>query len=104
VDAAVPGAGAAAPPPELLEPPEELDPPGDAAPLVEAPPDADAPPLLAAAVAALSIPPCPLQEPRPPCGEVVPSLQVTGVLVSAALTPGNASRAVHTNTPQAQET
>ena len=33
-----------------------------------------------AAVADLSMPPWPLQEPRPPCAEVVPSLQVTGPL------------------------
>jgi hypothetical protein len=38
--------------------------------LVDAPAEAD-----------LLMPPCPLQAPRPPCGEVVPSLQVTGPLV-----------------------
>ena len=78
-------------PPEL---PDVLEP-------LVLPPDA---PLFAAAVAALSIPPCPLQAPRPPWGEVEPSLQVTGVLVSATLGPGNASSAAHTNTAQAQET
>jgi hypothetical protein len=52
--------------------------------------------LDAAAVAALSIPPWPLQAPRPPFGDVLPSLQVTGVLpVSArALDPVS----VRTNT------
>ena len=34
----------------------------------------------AALLADLLMPPCPLQAPRPPCGEVVPSLQVTGPL------------------------
>lgn len=34
----------------------------------------------AAALADLLIPPCPLHAPRPPCGEVVPSLHVTGPL------------------------
>jgi hypothetical protein len=33
-----------------------------------------------AAVADLLMPPWPLQAPRPPCGEVVPSLHVTGPL------------------------
>jgi hypothetical protein len=35
----------------------------------------------------LSMPPWPLQAPRPPCGEVVPSLHLTGVLV-AGVVPG----------------
>ena len=63
-----------------------------------------APPAPAAAVAALSIPPCPLQAPRPPCGELVPSLQVTGLLVSAkAFVPGTASSAAAANVPQTKE-
>jgi hypothetical protein len=37
--------------------------------------------LPAPAEADLSTPPCPLQAPRPPCGELVPSLQVTGPLL-----------------------
>jgi hypothetical protein len=61
------------------------------------------PPPAAAAVAALSIPPCPLQDPRPPCGEVVPSLQVTGLLVSAnAFAPGRISNAADAR-PHIQE-
>lgn len=45
------------------------------------------------AAADLLMPPCPLQAPRPPCGDVVPSLQVTGplVLLCAAAGPGAAS-------------
>src|SRR6185312_727923 len=42
-------------------------------------------PAAALAVAALSMPPWPLQAPRPPWGEVVPSLQVTGAAASAAV-------------------
>jgi hypothetical protein len=57
--------------------------------------------VLLPAEADLSIPPWPLQAPRPPCGDVVPSLQVTGllagVLVScASATPGAASAAANT--------
>jgi hypothetical protein len=50
----------------------------------------------------LLMPPCPLQAPRPPCGEVVPSLQVTGVLdVSCAKeTTGAASSAAASIAPQ----
>ena len=86
-------------PDEPVDPDEplELDPPAPAAVLLVAPP-------AAAAVAALSIPPCPLQAPRPPCGELVPSLQVTGLLVSAkAFAPGTASSAAAANVPQTQE-
>src|SRR5579862_1671902 len=39
---------------------------------------------VAPAGADLLIPPWPLQAPRPPCGEVVPSLQATGPLEAAA--------------------
>src|SRR5579863_9565109 len=39
---------------------------------------------VAPAGADLLIPPWPLQAPRPPCGELVPSLQVTGPLEAAA--------------------
>src|SRR5262249_43835601 len=41
----------------------------------------DSPPLaeVAPAEADLLMPPCPLQAPRPPCGEVVPSLHTTGL-------------------------
>ena len=86
---------------ELVDPvePLELVPPEL---LVAAPPLAVPP--AAAAVAALSIPPCPLQEPRPPCGDVVPSLQVTWVLVSAkAFTPGNPSSAATANVPKTKD-
>jgi hypothetical protein len=85
--------------PDLLELPEPL--------LVAAPPLELFP--AAAAVAALSIPPCPLHDPRPPCGEVVPSLQVTGVapceglLVSAnTLPPGSISNTADAR-PQIKE-
>lgn len=104
VDADEPGVGAAAPPAaELLAFPVELL---DPLLVVLAPFELEAPvPWFAALVAALSIPPCPLHAPRPPWGEVVPSLQVTGVLASAApLTPGIASNAAQINTPQAWET
>jgi hypothetical protein len=40
--------------------------------------------VVAAPEADLLMPPCPLQAPRPPCGEVLPSLQVTGPAVSCA--------------------
>jgi hypothetical protein len=98
-------AGAAVEPPaDLLMPPWPLQaprPPLDEVPSVQV----TVPPLLlvlagaaagagagagagAAAVAApeadLLMPPCPLQAPRPPCGEVLPSLQVTGLPVSCA--------------------
>jgi hypothetical protein len=56
----------------------------------------------AAAEADLFTPPCPLQAPRPPCGEVVPSLQVTGPLLEvlcAAAMPGAASTAVANTAP-----
>jgi hypothetical protein len=77
-------------PPDELVDPDEL-------------PELDAP-APAAAVAALSIPPWPLQAPRPPCGELVPSLQVTGVLVSAkAFVAGAASSAAAANVPQTKE-
>jgi hypothetical protein len=67
------------------------------APAAAAPPEA-------AFVAALSMPPWPLQAPRPPCGELVPSLQVTGVVVSAAaLTPGSANSAAAANAPYTSE-
>jgi hypothetical protein len=106
VDAGEPGAGVAAPPAaELLAFPVELLEP---LPAVLEPFELEAPvpvPWLAALVAALSIPPCRLHAPRPPWGEVVPSLQVTGVLASAALLiPGIASNAAQINTPQAWET
>jgi hypothetical protein len=39
---------------------------------------------LVEAEADLLMPPCPLQAPRPPCGDVVPSLQTTGVEVLCA--------------------
>jgi hypothetical protein len=62
-------------------------------------------PLAAAAVAFLSIPPWPLQAPRPPCGDVVPSLQVTGLLAvllllsCARLNPGAVSHAAVSSAP-----
>jgi hypothetical protein len=90
-----------APPLELLELPPVADPPRFA-PLVAAAPPAV--PLAAAAVAALSIPPCPLQAPRPPWGDVVPSLQVTGLAVSAnVLLPGSMSNAADVRTPRINE-
>jgi len=46
--------------------------------------DAALPVEAAPAEADLLMPPCPLQAPRPPCGEVVPSLQTTGVEVLCA--------------------
>ena len=58
VDVLAPGAGAAAPPAAEPEEPEVLL---DGLELVAAPE-----PLLAAAVAALSMPPWPLHAPRPP--------------------------------------
>jgi hypothetical protein len=50
--------------------------------------------------AALFTPPCPLQAPRPPCGEVVPSLHVTGPLDASCAdkNPGAASSAAVSNT------
>ena len=102
VEVVEPGAGAV----ELDAPVEVLEPPVPAPPLGElllaaAPPLA---PLAAAAVAALSIPPCPLQAPRPPWGEVVPSLHVTGLPVSAsALVPGSMSNAAVARTPKTNE-
>jgi len=76
---------------------------GAAAPVDElaVEPRVEAPPLLeaAAAVAFLSIPPCPLHAPRPPWGEVVPSLQVTGLVASAELTTGSANSAALANAP-----
>jgi hypothetical protein len=50
----------------------------------------------------LLMPPCPLQAPRPPCGDVVPSIQVTGALeVSCAqLITGAASSAAVSIAPQ----
>jgi hypothetical protein len=103
VEAGEPGAGAAAPPAAELLPPvvDPLEVPPEA-PLEVAPPEVV--PWLAPLVAALSIPPCPLHAPRPPWGEVVPSLQVTGVLVSAPLTAGMASSAAQINSPQTWET
>jgi hypothetical protein len=55
-----------------------------------------------AAEADLFTPPCPLQAPRPPCGEVVPSLQVTGALVEvlcAPAMPGAVSAALANTAP-----
>jgi hypothetical protein len=93
------GAAGAAEPVEVLE----LAPPAPLELLLAAPPPLAVPPA-AAAVAALSIPPCPLQAPRPPCGDVEPSLQVTGLLVSAkAFAPGSPSSAAAANVPQTKE-
>jgi hypothetical protein len=57
------------------------------------------------AEADLSMPPCPLQAPRPPCGDVVPSLQVTGLLelllaACARVTAGAAPSAAAHSAPQ----
>lgn len=107
MEALDPGAGAAAAPEavaagagELLDDAAPLDPVAALEELVPLDPlleVAALPP--AAAVAFLSIPPWPLQAPRPPCGEVVPSLQVTGLAVSAELTAGTANNAALANTP-----
>ena len=103
-----PGAGAAAPE-ELdpVDPPDELDPVDELEPLdpVEVPVAVPAlpEPAAAAAVAFLSIPPWPLHAPRPPWGEVVPSLQVTGLLVSAGLSAGSVNSAAPANTPQSND-
>jgi hypothetical protein len=85
---------------ELVEPDEplELVPPELLDPLLVA-----APPPAAAAVAALSMPPCPLQEPRPPCGDVDPSLHVTGVVESAEAFIEAPSSAAAANAPQMQD-
>jgi hypothetical protein len=85
---------------ELVDPvePLELVPPE----LLVAPPPLAVPPA-AAAVAALSIPPCPLQAPRPPCGDVDPSLHVTWVLVSANAFAEDPSNATAANVPQTKD-
>ena len=85
---------------ELVDPvePLELVPPE----LLVAPPPLAVPPA-AAAVAALSIPPCPLQAPRPPCGDVDPSLHVTWVLVSANAFTEDPSNAAAANVPQTKD-
>jgi len=56
------------------------------------------------AEADLLIPPCPLQAPRPPCGEVVPSLHTTGLLDAswADDTAGAASNAAASMAPRAK--
>jgi hypothetical protein len=52
----------------------------------------------------LLMPPCPLQAPRPPCGEVVPSLHTTGLLEAswADDTAGAASNAAASTAPTAR--
>jgi hypothetical protein len=59
--------------------------------------------LLVLVEADLLMPPCPLQAPRPPCGDVVPSIQVTGVLLEVSCakeTTGAASSAATSIAPQ----
>jgi hypothetical protein len=59
--------------------------------------------LLVLVEADLLMPPCPLQAPRPPCGDVVPSIQVTGGLLEVSCakeTTGDASSVAASIAPQ----